>query len=236
LISAVLGRKREGKTGAMTGLFVSFEGGEGSGKSTQIGRLADWLSTEWPQIELVRTREPGGTQQSEQIRALLVNGQADKYSARTEALLMVAARTELVSQIIQPALQRGAIVLCDRFRDSTSVYQGLAHDIDQADIDRLHQFAIGDLKPQVTFLLDLPAEAGLARAGQRGAAESRFEEKGLAFHSRVRAGYKKLAADNKDRFVVLDAGQSEADLAAEIRQHITPMMNQLLKETAGPGN
>jgi dTMP kinase len=212
----------------MTGLFVSFEGGEGSGKSTQIGRLADWLCETWPQIELVRTREPGGTQQSEQIRALLVNGQADKYTARTEALLMVAARTELVSQIIRPALQRGAIVLCDRFRDSTSVYQGLAHDIDQADIDRLHQFAIGDLKPDMTFLLDLPAEEGLARAGQRGAAESRFEEKGLAFHSRVRDGYRQLAEANKDRFVVLDASQPEDKLAAEIRQHLSVLIDQFV--------
>lgn len=217
----------------MSGLFVSFEGGEGSGKSTQIGRLADWLCQTWPQIELVRTREPGGTQQSEQIRALLVNGQADKYSARTEALLMVAARTELVNQIIQPALRRGAIVLCDRFRDSTSVYQGLAHDIDQADIDRLHQFAIGDLKPHKTFLLDLPAEEGLARAGQRGATESRFEEKGLAFHSRVREGYRQLAEANKDRFVVLDASQPEAGLAAEIRQHITPLMEQFTQNDPG---
>ena len=152
-----------------------------------------------------------------------------------EALLMVAARTELVSQIIQPALRRGAIVLCDRFRDSTTVYQGLAHDIDQGDIDRLHQFAIGDLKPHRTFLLDLPAEEGLARAGQRGAAESRFEEKGLEFHSRVRQGYRQLAEANKERFVVLDASQPEADLAAEIRQHMTPMMKQLAQTNPAMG-
>ena len=149
------------------GLFISFEGGEGRGKSTQIGLLTQWLNQHLPERGVISTREPGGTEQSEAIRDMLVRGAADKFTARTDALLMIAARTELVAQVIAPALARGDIVVSDRFRDSTSVYQGLAHEIPVASLDRLHDFAIDGLKPDITFLLDMPADTGLTQAMAR---------------------------------------------------------------------
>ena len=193
----------------MTGLFVSLEGGEGSGKSTQVKRLADYLGNCFPQREIVCTREPGGTKQAEAIRKMLVTGATDKFLPATEALLMSAARAEHVAEVILPALYRDAFVICDRYIDSTFVYQGFAHNIEVSTLEEVHQFACGGLMPDLTLLLDVPSELGLLRALGRSsnspAAESRFEGKGIAFHEKVREGFLELAKHFSSRFVVIDA-------------------------------
>lgn len=207
----------------MPGLFITLEGGEGSGKSTQAGLLKSWLSGLFSGREIIVTREPGGTEQAEEIRNILVNGAAEKLSVQAEALLMIAARTEHVRKIIQPALARNAIVICDRFSDSTLVYQGLAHDQDVNMLRSIHQFGFGDVQPDMTFVLDLPPEQGLKRAEERLGArntESRFEEKGLAFHTRVRDGFVKLAEGEPDRFIIIDASGTPEQTDKAIKQQI----------------
>lgn len=208
----------------MAGVFITLEGGEGSGKSTQAQLLKSWFAEAFPGREILVTREPGGTEQAEEIRAILVNGATDKLSVQAEALLMIAARTEHVQKIIQPALRRDAIVICDRFSDSTLVYQGLAHDKDITLLRSIHQFGFGDLRPDLTFVLDLPPEQGLKRAEARVQAqntESRFEEKGLAFHSRVRDGFIELAAQEPDRIVIIDASGTPEHTDKLVRQQLT---------------
>jgi len=208
----------------MAGVFITLEGGEGSGKSTQAQLLKSWFAEAFPGREILVTREPGGTEQAEEIRAILVNGATDKLSVQAEALLMIAARTEHVQKIIQPALRRDAIVICDRFSDSTLVYQGLAHDKDITLLRSIHQFGFGDLRPDLTFVLDLPPEQGLKRAEARVQAqntESRFEEKGLAFHSRVRDGFIELAAQEPDRIVIIDASGTPEHTDKLVKQQLT---------------
>ena len=208
----------------MAGVFITLEGGEGSGKSTQAQLLKSWFAEAFPGREILVTREPGGTEQAEEIRAILVNGATDKLSVQAEALLMIAARTEHVQKIIQPALRRDAIVICDRFSDSTLVYQGLAHYKDITLLRLIHQFGFGDLRPDLTFVLDLPPEQGLKRAEARVQAqntESRFEEKGLAFHSRVRDGFIELAAQEPDRIVIIDASGTPEHTDKLVKQQLT---------------
>lgn len=208
----------------MAGLFITLEGGEGSGKSTQARLLKRWLSDVFPGREILVTREPGGTEQAEEIRAILVNGAADKLSVQTEALLMIAARTEHVQKIIQPALLRDAIVICDRFSDSTLVYQGLAQGKDIDLLRSIHEFGFSDLRPDITFVLDVPPEQGLKRAEDRlqlNNAESRFEDKGLAFHRRVRDGFIELAAQDPQRFVIIDASGTAEQTDEQVRQQIS---------------
>ena len=208
----------------MAGLFITLEGGEGSGKSTQARLLKRWLSDVFPGREILVTREPGGTEQAEEIRVILVNGAADKLSVQTEALLMIAARTEHVQKIIQPALLRDAIVICDRFSDSTLVYQGLAQGKDIDLLRSIHEFGFSDLRPDLTFVLDVPPEQGLKRAEDRlqlNNAESRFEDKGLAFHRRVRDGFIELAAQDPQRFVIVDASGTAEQTEEQVRQQIS---------------
>lgn len=208
----------------MAGLFITLEGGEGSGKSTQARLLKRWLSDVFPGREILVTREPGGTEQAEEIRVILVNGAADKLSVQTEALLMIAARTEHVQKIIQPALLRDAIVICDRFSDSTLVYQGLAQGKDIDLLRSIHEFGFSDLRPDLTFVLDVPPEQGLKRAEDRlqlNNAESRFEDKGLAFHRRVRDGFIELAAQDPQRFVIIDASGTAEQTEEQVRQQIS---------------
>ena len=208
----------------MAGLFITLEGGEGSGKSTQARLLKRWLSDVFPGREILVTREPGGTEQAEEIRAILVNGAADKLSVQTEALLMIAARTEHVQKIIQPALFRDAIVICDRFSDSTLVYQGLAQGKDIDLLRSIHEFGFSDLRPDLTFVLDVSPEQGLKRAEDRlqlNNAESRFEDKGLAFHRRVRDGFIELAAQDPQRFVIIDASGTAEQTDEQVRQQIS---------------
>ena len=184
------------------GFFISFEGGEGAGKSTQIRRLADMLQASGHDVVL--TREPGGSPGAEAIRDLLVNGAADRWSPVTESLLMYAARRDHLERLIRPALARGAIVLCDRFADSTRAYQGAGGDAPATLISALEAHVLGGTVPVLTLILDLPAEVGLKRAEARGGA-ARFESKGLAFHERLRAGYLDIARQEPERCVVINA-------------------------------
>jgi len=215
----------------MQGLFITFEGGEGSGKSTQIVEIANWIKAHYPKQEIVITREPGGTVPAEEIRHILVNGDKDKITPQTEALLMIAARTENVHKIIMPALDRGAVILCDRFADSSRVYQALAHGKSIDKIDALHEFGFDNLQPDITFYLDIPPEEGLERATKRISdiadnTESRFEDKGLDFHKRVRDGYLTLASLFPDRFEIIN-GSQKIDV---ITDHITQIIAKKVKE------
>jgi dTMP kinase len=186
------------------GRFITFEGGEGAGKSTQIRRLAARLSQAGG--EVVITREPGGSPGAETIRDLLVNGETDRWSPTTEALLMYAARRDHLERTIRPALARGATVLCDRFADSTRAYQGAGGKLSAESIGRLEQFALEAADwPDLTLILDLPVEEGLKRAGARGGGEARFEAQGLEFHQRLRAGYLAIAEREPQRCMVVDA-------------------------------
>ena len=185
------------------GRFITFEGGEGAGKSTQLKRLAARLSAQGRPV--VTTREPGGSPGAESIRSLVLNGAADRWSPVTETLLMYAARRDHLERVIRPALDRGDWVVCDRFADSTRAYQGAAGGTDPALIDALERYVLEDVRPDLTLVFDLPPEMGLARAQARAGAEMRFESKGLAFHERLRAAFRAIAAAEPDRCVLIDA-------------------------------
>lgn len=185
------------------GRFITFEGGEGAGKSTQVRRLVDRLTQAG--IEAVATREPGGSPGAEAIRTLLVTGEADRWSPAAETLLLYAARCDHIERTIRPALARGAWVICDRFADSTRAYQGAAGGASESLIAALEAAVLGDLKADLTLIFDLPPEVGLARAEGRGGGEARFEAKGLAFHARLRARFQAIAAAEPDRCVLIDA-------------------------------
>lgn len=187
------------------GRFITFEGGEGAGKSTQLKRLAERLRARG--IEVVATREPGGSPGAEAIRELVLNGAADRWSPVTETLLMYAARRDHVERVIAPALERGAWVVCDRFSDSTRAYQGAAGGTDPGLIAALEDHVLGATRPHLTLVFDLSPEAGLARAEARGG-EMRFESKGLAFHQRLREGFLAIAAAEPERCAVVDAAGS----------------------------
>ena len=196
----------------MAGRFWSFEGIDGSGKSTQARRLAEVLRQAGH--EVVLTREPGGSAGAEEIRRLVLEGAVDRWSAETEILLFTAARRDHLEKTIRPALTRGAVVITDRFADSTRMYQGISRgDLAQV-VDDLHALMIG-VEPDLTFLIDLPAEVGLARAQSRAGAEMRFEDMGLALQTKMRSGFLALAAQHP-RFVVIDATKSQDDIAAQI--------------------
>ncbi len=197
------------------GRFITFEGGEGAGKSTQIRRLAARLAVGG--AEVVVTREPGGSPGAETIRELLVNGDADRWSPTTEALLMYAARRDHLERTVRPALERGATVLSDRFADSTRAYQGAGGKLSAEAIAQLERFALepGDW-PVLTLILDLPVADGLKRAGARGGGEARFESKGLEFHERLRAGFLAIAAREPERCAVIDAAADIDAVAAAI--------------------
>ncbi|HAI27973.1 MAG TPA: dTMP kinase [Thalassospira sp.] len=189
------------------GLFISFEGGEGSGKSTQIRCLEKWFRDQGEDI--VVTREPGGSPGAEEIRNLILTGDPGRWDPVTEALLMFASRRDHVERTIRPALDSGKIVLCDRFADSSVAYQGYGHGLGADYIRKLWQLAIGDFKPDLTLIFDLPLELGLERASERfanvSAAEDRFERMGLEFHQRLRDGFREIASDEKDRCHIIDA-------------------------------
>lgn len=187
------------------GYFITFEGGEGAGKSTQLGRLAQRL--EAAGREVVVTREPGGSPGAEAIRDLLVNGEVDRWSPMAETLLLYAARADHLQRVIRPALARGAVVLCDRFSDSTRAYQGAAGGLGCDLIDELERQVVGQASPDLTFILDLPPGEGLARAMGRGGAEARFEAKGLAFHAALRQAFLAIARAEPDRCKIIDASQ-----------------------------
>lgn len=188
--------------------FITFEGGEGSGKSTQIKRLAARLEAQG--YHVLVTREPGGTPEAEAVRALLVSGDVARWTAKSEALLNYAAREQHLVQVIRPALAAGRIVLCDRFMDSTRAYQGYGGGCDPAFIDALEQAVVGDTRPDLTLIFDIDPAVGLARARERGdaIAEDRYERKGLAFHTKLRDGFLDILRRNPERCRLIDASQS----------------------------
>jgi dTMP kinase len=195
------------------GKFITLEGGEGVGKSTQARRLADRLSAAGRAV--VVTREPGGSPGAEAIRELLVHGAVDRWSPVTETLLMYAARSDHIERVIEPALEGGAWVVCDRFLDSTRAYQGAAGHAPDELIAALETAVVGGLIPDLTLVLDMAPEAGLARAGGRGGAE-RFEAKGEAFHERLREAFLEIAGAEPDRCVVLEAVGDVDEVARRI--------------------
>ena len=208
----------------MSGYFISFEGGEGSGKSSQIQILADYLSSNNPDLQLVVTREPGGTDSAESIRRLLVTGTVERWRAATEAMLMSASRHEHVVHVLRPALADGKLVICDRYSDSTRVYQGIVGGVPRDDIEALNRLACGDLVPDLTILLDMDVEEGLRRASDRAGDESRFESKGIEFHQKVRTAFLDLAGRYHDRFLVVDASRSLEAVAADIVDIVLPRL------------
>ncbi|MCY4191269.1 MAG: dTMP kinase, partial [Rhodospirillaceae bacterium] len=196
------------------GRFITFEGGEGAGKSTQVRSVAIFLERKG--IDFVLTREPGGTSGAEAIRELLVTGSPARWDSTVEALLNTASRRDHVERVIRPALEKGRWILCDRFLDSTMVYQGYAGGIQIADLERLTAFAIGTLKPDITFILDIPVAEGLARTKRRRGHENRFENREDAFHEAVRIGFQKIAQRASQRCVLLDATQPEETVTHRI--------------------
>jgi dTMP kinase len=197
------------------GRFITFEGGEGAGKSTQARRLADRLIALGKTVTL--TREPGGTAGAEALRELLVTGGADRWSPLSEALMMYAARRDHIERLIAPALALGQWVVCDRFADSTRAYQGAGGGVDPAFIDALEHQVLGETVPDLTLVFDLPADIGLERAKVRDAdAGGRFEAKGLAFHEALRAGFLKIAGDHPQRCAVIDAAQGIETVEAQV--------------------
>ena len=213
----------------MGGYFITFEGGEGSGKTTQIQKLLSRVESEFPSIETIVSREPGGTASAESIRKLLVTGHADKWRPATEAMLMSASRHEHVVHVLRPALDAGKLVLCDRYNDSTRVYQGIVGGVPAGDIEALNDLACGGLVPDLTILLDMDVETGLNRAVERAgvsasADESRFESKGMAFHRDVRKAFLALAGDQKHRFVIIDASRDADAVAEDIAGEVLPRL------------
>ena len=195
------------------GRFISVEGIDGAGKSTQIAALADRLVARGH--EVMRSREPGGSPGAEMIRRLLVEGDPDRWSPETEILLFTAARRDHLERTILPALARGAVVLSDRFADSTRVYQGAARADLRATVDALHRLMIG-IEPDLTLVLDMDPAAALTRGLARASGEDRFEDMGLGFQQRLRAGFRALAADEPGRVALIDAGRAPEVIGAEI--------------------
>ena len=204
----------------MSGLFITFEGTEGCGKSTQIESLSVHLKKSGYNVSIYR--EPGGTAIGETIRTILQSpSNLGKISPITELLLFTACRAELSDQLIKPALKRGEIVICDRFYDSTYVYQGIGRSLDKSIIEQLKNMAVGLLKPDLTFVLDLDAELGLQRARSRQSGElDRIESESLSFFEQIRQGYLDLAKSEPNRFCVLDASQSIKAIEALIWQEV----------------
>jgi len=192
-------------------MFLTFEGIDGSGKSTQAGLLADHLRAAGHDVVL--TREPGGSPGAEEIRALVLQGDPDRWSAQTELLLFTAARRDHLERTILPALDAGKVVICDRFADSTRMYQGLSRGDLRGLVDQLHVMMIGR-EPDLTLLIDIDAAAGLARAKGRQGAEERFEDFGLDLQARMRDGFLALAQEFQDRFRVID-GDAAPDVVAQ---------------------
>lgn len=198
----------------MTPRFITFEGGEGAGKSTQVKRLAERLRA--ATIDPVLTREPGGCSGAEDIRALLVQGEPGRWSPLTEALLNYAARREHLDRTILPALKAGRWVISDRFADSTVAYQGYGHGLGAEIIAKIHALVVGDFAPDLTLILDIPVKAGLERAVARAGNETRYERMDGGFHERMRQGFLDIARREPKRCAVIDAGRDADAVAADI--------------------
>ncbi len=200
------------------GRFITFEGGEGSGKTTQIKLLCDFLEENG--VAVAKTREPGGTPGAEAIRDLLVRGDAGRWDAESEGLLHFAARRDHVERMIRPALASGVWVVSDRFADSTMAYQGYAHGLGRDWVSNLHELVLGDFAPDLTLVLDIPVDAGLDRANVRGGEENRYELLGPAFHQSVRDGFLDIARREPGRCVVIAATETRDMVAQAIRDTV----------------
>lgn len=211
----------------MKGVFVTFEGIEGSGKSTQIGLLADYLTASGRPVTL--TREPGGTPIGDQVRKILLDPASKGLDPVAELLLYAASRAQHLREVILPALEKGRVVLCDRFSDATLAYQGHGRGLDIDMIRALDRIVTGGRRPDLTILLDIGAAAGLARARGRNSSrelehEGRFENEETAFHHRVREGYLALAKEQPERFRVVDASRSPDEVGQKIREIVDDML------------
>lgn len=231
---------RKEQRGPVAGRFITFEGGEGAGKSTQIRLFAVWLLEQGCRVKT--TREPGGTAGAEEIRKLLVSGDPGRWLGRTEVLLHFAARIEHVERKIKPSLQDGAWVLCDRFADSTRAYQGYGHQLDRGMIEELYRLSLGAFAPDLTFILDLPVEEGLSRARARHATEDedrpdehRYERMRDGFHERVRNGFLEIAAAEPQRCVIIDATGSVDEVQARVRAEAVARLGDALKTVNATG-
>lgn len=197
--------------------FITVEGGEGVGKSTNMAFIGEWLKRHG--ISYIATREPGGTPLAEEIRALLVKPRTEPVAENTELLLMFAARAQHLTEVIMPALHRGQWVLCDRFTDATYAYQGGGRGIDEAKIAQLEELVQGQLRPDLTLLLDIPVQQGLARARERGQAD-RFEQEELVFFNAVRDCYLQRAREEPHRYRIVDASLPLADVQKSLAMHL----------------
>ena len=210
-----------------TGLFVTFEGGEGAGKSTQIRLLADTLASRG--YEVVVTREPGGSPGAEAVRHVILSGAAEKFGVRMEAVLFAAARNDHIEEVIRPALMKGAVVLCDRFMDSSRVYQGVTGNLEPQFMETLERVAVNGVIPDCTIIFDMPASAGLARARHRSVeqAEStpdRFEKEEIEMHEKRREAFLDIAASDPLRCRVVDAEGSKEEIAAVTFNIVEPLL------------
>ena len=210
----------------MSGLFITLEGPEGAGKSTNREYLAERLRERG--VEVLLTREPGGTPLAERVRELLLTPSDEPMAADTELLLVFAARAQHLAQVIRPALKRGCVVLCDRFTDATYAYQGGGRGVPEARIAVLENFVQGELRPDLTLVFDLPVEVGLARAAARGRLD-RFEQEGRGFFEAVRQAYLRRAAAEPQRYRVVDAAQS----LDQVQRDLDRLLPQLLEMCRG---
>lgn len=213
-----------------TGRFITFEGGEGAGKSTQASMLAGRLRDAGHSV--VETREPGGTKRGEKIREFLLSGKVKEFGPMGEAVLFSAARDDHVREVIRPALERGDWVLCDRFSDSTAAYQGAAGGVRPSVIRALEKVAVGDTMPDLTIILDLPAESGMERVGERekdagesGSEKDHFESKSLRFHKALRSCFLQIAAEAPERCVVLNAQLPETAVAEDVWENVVERLS-----------
>lgn len=212
----------------MRGSFITFEGGEGSGKSTQVALLAERLRLRG--IEVVTTREPGGSPGAEAMRHLLLSGVVKPLGPTAETMIFAAARDDHVQTTIAPALARGAWVICDRFIDSTRVYQGALGNVDRRIIRALERATVGEAMPDLTFILDVPVEVGFARVTDRGEEKDRFESEEIEFHIQLREAFLDLARSEPKRCVVIDASQARDAVATRIWLAV---VERLLKPLGG---
>jgi len=209
-----------------SGVFVCFEGGEGSGKSTQSRLLSDGLLAEGYAVRL--TFEPGDTAVGKEVRRIVLSPETGDLDDRTEALLYAADKAEHVETVVLPALARGEVVITDRYVDSALAYQGVGRGLDPAELEHVARWATGDLRPHLTVVLDLEPEAGLGRFSER----DRIEGESLGFHQRVRQAFLDLAAANPDHYLVLDARADVDELAAAIRERVAPLLGQAARESS----
>jgi len=207
----------------MDNLFITFEGGDGSGKSTQVDILYNYFIN--LVIDVVKTREPGGTPSAEILRDLLTKGDIKKWTPMSEALLMWASRFEHLTNFIRPALNSKKVVICDRFYDSTYAYQGVAHGLGLSNMIELKKLIIGDIEPTITFILDIDPEIGLKRTSNRGDKENRFENYDLDFHNKIRQAFLKIADSEKERCIIINAELSEKEISKIIKNRIDKIIN-----------